>query len=163
MAVIDERYVIKRSTLEAIANAIRSKTGKTDDIPVPQFAPEIESIVSGEILWDEDYIISDALLISFVIDDVRYYAEEYMTWQAWLESDYNTTGATQLSLVDESGNEISMDSVIILDGVYTITSFLSVETEVNDAGGVTYIIKSNDYTTTTNEAGGITYDIGGNQ
>jgi hypothetical protein len=44
---LDERYVIRKSTLDGIGNAVRSKTGKTDEIPVSNLASEIESITVG--------------------------------------------------------------------------------------------------------------------
>jgi hypothetical protein len=46
---------------------------------------------------------------------------------------------------------------------YVVKAKLIVETEPNEAGGLTYRITAEDYTTTTNEVGGTTYDIGGNQ
>ena len=45
----DAVYVIKKSTLEGIGNAVRSKTGKTDEIPVVSLATEIEGIQGGGI------------------------------------------------------------------------------------------------------------------
>ena len=46
---------------------------------------------------------------------------------------------------------------------YVVKFKLIVETELNEAGGLTYRITAEDYTTTTNDVGGTTYDIGGNQ
>ena len=43
----DERMWIKRSTLESIGNAVRTKKGTTDAIPVPELESEILSIESG--------------------------------------------------------------------------------------------------------------------
>lgn len=42
-----ELYAIDKSTLEAIANAIRAKKGTTEPIPVSSLASEIESICVG--------------------------------------------------------------------------------------------------------------------
>ena len=39
-------YLIQDTTLTAIADAIRSKTGKTDAIPVPDMPTEIASITA---------------------------------------------------------------------------------------------------------------------
>lgn len=44
---MSEFYVIERSTLEDIANAIREKKGTTDNILVSNLADEITSIVTG--------------------------------------------------------------------------------------------------------------------
>ena len=43
----DTEYLIQGSTLKAIAEAIRAKTGKSDPIPVPDMAAEIGSITGG--------------------------------------------------------------------------------------------------------------------
>lgn len=40
-------YIIKDTTLKGIADAIRAKTGNTDDIPVPDMRSQIDSIPSG--------------------------------------------------------------------------------------------------------------------
>ena len=41
------KYIIRAATLQNIASAIRTKTGKTDKIPVESFAKEIEEISGG--------------------------------------------------------------------------------------------------------------------
>ena len=41
------KYIIRAATLQSIASAIRTKTGKTDKIPVESFAKEIEEISGG--------------------------------------------------------------------------------------------------------------------
>ena len=41
------KYIIRAATLQNIASAIRTKTGKTDKIPVESFAKEIEGISGG--------------------------------------------------------------------------------------------------------------------
>lgn len=48
-----EYYAIKKATLEGIGNAVRSKTGKADKIPVKMLATEIESI-QGEAIEEYD-------------------------------------------------------------------------------------------------------------
>lgn len=45
-----EYYAIKKSTLEGIGNAVRSKTGKSGKIPVVSLAAEIEGISVGKTL-----------------------------------------------------------------------------------------------------------------
>lgn len=47
---------IRRETLEGIANAIRSKKGTTDLIPVPELETEILSIVAGDSSWCGEYV-----------------------------------------------------------------------------------------------------------
>lgn len=49
----DPSYVVKKSSLTAIADAIRAKTGKADAIPLLSMPSEIEGIVSGGV--DEYY------------------------------------------------------------------------------------------------------------
>ena len=41
------KYLIQDTTLKGIADAIRTKTGKTDKIPVSDLATEIEGITGG--------------------------------------------------------------------------------------------------------------------
>ena len=47
------KYLIEDTTLTAIADAIRSKTGKTDLIKPSQWAGELDNIKSsGQYLWN---------------------------------------------------------------------------------------------------------------
>lgn len=52
----ERKLWINRETLEGIANAIRSKKGTTDLIPVPELETEILSIVAGESSWCGEYV-----------------------------------------------------------------------------------------------------------
>ena len=79
------------------------------------------------------------VLIAFSIGDVACTAEKDMTWEQWVESDYNTPGC-QLSnnggveFVDEdisatasimlNGGYISSSDVIIADTTYTLDMFM---------------------------------------
>ena len=45
---MDKIYSIKESTLTGIANAVRSKTGKTDGIEIENMEAEIDSIVAHD-------------------------------------------------------------------------------------------------------------------
>ena len=47
MATEDKNYFIKHSTLYSIAESIRAKTGKTDNITPFEMAAEIEGIFTG--------------------------------------------------------------------------------------------------------------------
>lgn len=52
----ERKMWINRETLEGIANAIRSKKGTTDLIPVPELETEILSIVAGDSSWCGEYV-----------------------------------------------------------------------------------------------------------
>lgn len=145
----DETYTVKFSTLKDIANAIRSKTGKSDAIPVPELASEIESIAGdGGTLWDGTYSITDCSLIYFAIDGTTYRAEANMTWEVWAASTYNTTGDADFIAADVNGNKLAPDVVIVAEASYS--QWIEAETEANDYG-LTVLI--NDYTEEPNEYG----------
>lgn len=67
-------------------------------------------------------------LINFIIDGVSYQAEEGMTWEAWVNSSYNTNGFYILHLVrfaddspinkNPSYGDVKPSEIIISDGVY---------------------------------------------
>lgn len=68
-------YVIRSETLKSIADAIRGKTGKSDDILVSAFATEISSISEAEIYDGTIYIDTGLTTISgsYVIDQQKAY------------------------------------------------------------------------------------------
>lgn len=57
--------------------------------PLKEKVSELESQL-GDINAALDYIINGPKLITFTIDSVEYQAEEGMTWQDWVNSEYNT-------------------------------------------------------------------------
>ncbi len=74
------RYTIKRSTLVAIANSIRARTGSRDPIPGSEIAREIRKILNGESDFDGkigndgdgDMIYTiDASTMSDIADSIR--------------------------------------------------------------------------------------------
>lgn len=76
-------------------------------------------------------------IISFTIDGTSYQAEECMTWEEWITSDYNTNSytenlldGTQTVFIESSGvpkgygvayndNFVSVEDTIVVDGAYT--------------------------------------------
>ena len=52
-------------------------------------------------------------IISFTVEGTTYQAEEGMTWQQWVDSDYNTKGAYMLST--SSGNAVFWESINGID------------------------------------------------
>ena len=115
-----EKYLIEDTTLTAIGNAVRAKTGTSGMLSVEAMAEALGNIkdsgkylfskketVDGDILgyavtdnlakypdggWQNGYYWELASKISFKIGQVTYYAAEGMTWAEWVETDYNTGG-----------------------------------------------------------------------
>ena len=76
-------YLIQDTTLLAIADAIREKEGSTGSILVSDFAARIRALSGG----------SGGELFSFTYNDsTTYYFESGMTWEEWIDSEYNTGG-----------------------------------------------------------------------
>ena len=77
-------------------------------------------------------------LITFTIDGTEYQAEPNMTWQAWVDSDYNTVGATiegdsiyvNGNAIQKDGYEESRRYTIAADGAYTIETGAEPEVEM---------------------------------
>ena len=63
--VQDENVFIKISTLKAISESIKNKTGKTDKIPVLDFASEIDSIETGSSGGADDTLVPGMLRTKF--------------------------------------------------------------------------------------------------
>ena len=59
---------IKRATLKGIANKVRAKTGKIEDIPVASLEGEIESISTG-VDTSTDTVTAEALLDGYTAHD----------------------------------------------------------------------------------------------
>ena len=57
-------------------------------------------VLNEEYLTDSTTGTEAINLISFTIDDNLFYAEKEMTWSEWIESEYNTIGATTTSSND---------------------------------------------------------------
>ena len=60
--VVDPEYSIKTSTLTAIADSIRAKTGGSDPILTENMASEIEGIDTAEP-WDESFTVKEGAVI----------------------------------------------------------------------------------------------------
>ena len=86
-----------------IADVIREKTGETDSILADDFP---------DVIRERLQVIPQVTLISFTIAGTSYQAEEGMTWEQWVNSDYNTIGATiQNNLVVNSKGNAALDTV----------------------------------------------------
>lgn len=69
-------------------------------------------------------IVGAVTYISFTMNGETYQTIEGMTWNAWFTSDYNTTGKGKGSvknIKDASGNETSINAVIVSGTTYQIT------------------------------------------
>lgn len=111
------KYLIEDSTLTAISNAIRTKTGKSELLKPSQWAVELDDIkVSGKYLWSKKesadgdvigYAVDDDSTkypdgawqdgyywecvggeIEFTINVITFKATAGMTWGEWTDSDY---------------------------------------------------------------------------
>lgn len=80
--------------------------------------------------WDGSYVVSGGELIDFTIGSKSYQAEEGMTWQEWVESEYNTDGyVVSYSYIKTQGTagisvqydtvNVETTDIIIADRVYT--------------------------------------------
>ena len=58
--------------------------------------------------------------ITFTINGTEYSAYPSMTWNDWNVSDFNTTGQKVASVTDASGNEVSLDAVIVGGTAYEV-------------------------------------------
>lgn len=67
---------------------------------------------SGRVLW--------STTIKFTINGDTYVADRDMTWAEWFASEYNTTGETEGTVKDSSGNEIDLSAVIVSGAVYEV-------------------------------------------
>ena len=65
--VVDPEYSIKTSTLTAIADSIRAKTGGSDPILTEDMASEIEGIDTAEP-WDESFTVKEGAAIIPVVE-----------------------------------------------------------------------------------------------
>ena len=89
----------------------------------------LESIISGGGSVDDG-------LYHFTIDGVDYKADPEMTWEQWVNSDYNTVGATMINMgghsyypsiggtattrINTGSGFVTASSVIINNGVYSV-------------------------------------------
>lgn len=101
--------------------------------------------VTGDATIDvsEDYIQGDfgvisivgaVTHISFTMNGETYQAIEGMSWSAWFASSYNTTGETKGTITDASGNEVTMDAVIVSGAAYEV-GFAQPVTITTEVGG----------------------------
>ena len=132
-------YAIKQSTLEGIADAIRIKSGKTQNMSAKMMRAEILALnVSGSdelpVYGGKVNLGASVSLFDFFIDTDPYKAQTGMTWYQWCNSAYNTVGAYSdtidgnavISYGDGSGgilylsdSAVSPDDLIIENSVYT--------------------------------------------
>lgn len=98
--ILPEHHSSLTELFTNIAAVIREKTGDTASIVADDFP---------SVIRDRLQMIP---LISFRIEGKSYQAEEGMTWEQWVNSDYNTIGATIQNdfVVNSSGNAV-LDTV----------------------------------------------------
>lgn len=68
------KIFIEESTLSAIGDSIRAKTGKTDMIPTPNMPTEIASIQTADVIFQEDipaYVKDEALSVATKVKNVQ--------------------------------------------------------------------------------------------
>lgn len=111
--IIPEHHSSLTELFTNIAAVIREKTGDTASI----IADDFPSVIRERLQMIP--------LISFTIAGESYQAEEGMTWEEWVNSDYNTIGATIQNglVVNSSGNAVldtvpSSSEIIIAGGGY---------------------------------------------
>lgn len=97
------KYIIDESTLTGIADAIRTKKGTSEAVAVTDFASEVEAIETAEE-WDGTFTVTGepttdggsggtgSNTFKFQIDGKEYTAEGGMSWEQWVNSEYNTYG-----------------------------------------------------------------------
>ncbi len=130
-------------TIEYNGSVIASlKAGQTATLPCkdkPMLTDVVvtvpEGMGAGEVVeeWDGSYTISGGT-ISFTVDGVSYEAEDGMTWEQWVASDYNTDGYINngYSIITSDRNQvvrkengwegIALTDVIIADYTYKLSS-----------------------------------------
>ena len=101
--ILPEHHSSLNELFTNIAAVIREKTGETDSILADNFP---------DVIRERLQVIPQVTLISFTIAGTSYQAEEGMTWEQWVNSDYNTIGATiQNNLVVNSKGNAALDTV----------------------------------------------------
>lgn len=124
---------------------------KLNDINVATGEGTYVYTVTGDATIDvsEDYVQGDfgvisivgaVTYISFTINGETYQAIEGMSWSAWFESDYNTTGKTKgdvENIKDANGNEVSLDAVIVDGTVYEVGFGKPVTVTITSIDGAT--------------------------
>lgn len=115
-----ERHRVNAADIYTLAETIRALEGSTAAIKVEDMAAKIRAL--GGV--DE---------ITFTIDGTSYTAEEGMTWEEWVESEYNTIDAYLIGdeiktvytysgdrLIDVNGGSIRSTDIIVADYNYNI-------------------------------------------
>ena len=101
--ILPEHHSSLNELFTNIAAVIREKTGDTASIVADDFP---------DVIRERLQVIPQVTLISFTIAGTSYQAEEGMTWEQWVNSDYNTIGATiQNNLVVNSKGNAALDTV----------------------------------------------------
>ena len=84
----------------------------------------LTGVYEGETVeeYDGTVVIEDLVsLISFIIEETTYQAEEGMTWAEWVESEYNTIGVK----IDSLGNVLSSGGLKIALGSTSVVQISS--------------------------------------
>lgn len=134
-------YSIKLSTLTEIGDAIRAKSGATEDIAVTSLATSILNLspADGVIEWDGTGTVITPIEpeqpMTFTINGTSYQMENRMTWYAWTRSDYNTDSfacanendyvyeaESTNKVTDADGNEVLGTTYIVEGGAYSIAT-----------------------------------------
>lgn len=124
--------------IEKTGNNTERKT-YTETVSVADISAALFGTWNGVFHYNVDYVAGsgagdgeEATLITFTIDGTEYQAEEGMTWQGWLGSDYNTLSITPTFTggAADGGNYISyQNKYLAYDDTYVSTLHLVEEHE----------------------------------